>query len=168
MDFSRMQDYQYFVKLGTVTVVSSLLTLLLTAIVKIVLKRKGIVYEGMDEVRKDKILSETARWVAFVCYSALYVGSQYINGKTLSFDGSFLVGILSGGALTLAVSKAVYTAVHQFGLRMEKSRNENEEEKERMANTKGETVKAENVRTGGNDETKADEVKTRSWKLGSK
>lgn len=174
MDFSKMQDYQYFLNLGWVSVAASLLTLLFTFLAKLAMRKKGFIYEGMDAVRKDRILSETARWVAFACYLSLYVGSQFIDGKQISFDGSFLVGVVSGTVLTLAVSKAVYTALHQIDLRFEKSKEESS--RERKASEK----KAPKIEEGKDDEgktpvdeknkaTSADTGKTtRSWTLHSK
>lgn len=185
MDFSKMNDYKFFLSLGTVTVAASLLTLVATFLIRLILVKAKIIYAGMDEVRKDDILREVARWAAFVCYGGLYVGCQFIGGQSFSFDGSFLVGIISGTAMTFAGSKAIYTAVHQIGKGIRKDRNaaiaslaqkgnltadnfSKEDSISQENKTSNEDLKEEKTILEETKKVKEGKSAVKSWRIGSK
>lgn len=57
MDFQGIKNYKFFISLGYVTIISSILTLIVTQIIKIILKKKNVINEEMFASKKDIILS---------------------------------------------------------------------------------------------------------------
>lgn len=57
MDFQGIKNYKFFISLGYVTIISSILTLIVTQIIKIILKKKNVINEEMFAPKKDIILS---------------------------------------------------------------------------------------------------------------
>ena len=49
MNFEGIKDYGFYVNMGGFTIIASILTLIFTQLIKIILKKKKIIYEGMDE-----------------------------------------------------------------------------------------------------------------------
>lgn len=106
--------YGYVVNIGLVTVISALLTLIVTKIIKLILIKKKIIHEDMDETEKDQKLSRIGRVVAVVIYSGLYLCTELYLKHELYFDKDFFFAILLGASLTLAVAKSVYSFFHQW------------------------------------------------------
>ena len=114
MDFQGIKNYKFFISLGYVTIISSILTLIVTQIIKIILKKKNVINEEMFAPKKDIILSRVGRIVSLIIYSSLYILNEYFLKHNIVFDGALIIGLLSGSALTLTLSKGIYTMLHQY------------------------------------------------------
>ena len=114
MDFQGIKNYKFFISLGYVTIISSILTLIVTQIIKIILKKKNVINEEMFAPKKDIILSRVGRIVSLIIYSSLYILNEYFLKHNIVFDGALITGLLSGSALTLTLSKGIYTMLHQY------------------------------------------------------
>ena len=110
MDFQGIKNYEFFISLGYVTIISSILTLIITQIIKVILKKKNVINEEMFASQKDIILSRIGR----IIYSSLYILNEYFLKHNIVFDGALITGLLSGSALTLTLSKGIYTMLHQY------------------------------------------------------
>lgn len=111
--------YRYtFYQISGVTLLASLLSLILTFIFKRVTKK---VWQDKSETQKDTYLRALGRFIAFVTYTLLYLGSDLLTYHQIIFDGTFLVSLLSGSSLTISLSKAIYTWMHQKGKEQEEN-----------------------------------------------
>lgn len=114
MDFQGIKNYEFFISLGYVTIISSILTLIITQIIKVILKKKNVINEAMFASQKDIILSRIGRFISLIIYSSIYVLNEYFFKHNIVFDGALITGLLSGSALTLTLSKGIYTMLHQY------------------------------------------------------
>ena len=114
MDFQGIKNYEFFISLGYVTIISSFLTLIITQIIKMILKKKNVINEEMFASQKDIILSRIGRIISLIIYSSLYILNEYFLKHNIVFDGALITGLLSGSALTLTLSKGIYTMLHQY------------------------------------------------------
>lgn len=112
-------EYRYtFYQISGVTLLASLLSLILTFIFKRVTKKA---WQDKSETQKDTYLRALGRFIAFVTYTLLYLGSDLLTYHQIIFDGTFLVSLLSGSSLTISLSKAIYTWMHQKGKEKEEN-----------------------------------------------
>ena len=118
MDWSRLSNTDTFYQISGLTLLASLLSLILTFIFKRVTKK---VWQDKSETQKDTYLRALGRFIAFVTYTLLYLGSDLLVYHQILFDGTFLVSLLSGSSLTISLSKAIYTWMHQKGKEKEES-----------------------------------------------
>ena len=118
MDWSRLSNTDTFYQISGLTLLASLLSLLLTFIFKKVTKKA---WQDKSETQKDTYLRALGRFIAFVTYTLLYLGSDLLTYHQILFDGTFLVSLLSGVSLTISLSKAIYTWMHQKGKEKEES-----------------------------------------------
>lgn len=114
MSFKEMKDFKFYLALGLVTLISSILTMIITQIIKMILKKKKIIYDEMEESKKDLILSRIGRVVALIVYSSLYIVKELYLKNTIIFDGSLVAGLLTGATGTLIMAKGIYTILHQW------------------------------------------------------
>ncbi len=114
MSFTEMKDYKFYICLGLLTLVSSILTMIITQIIKMILKKKKIIYEEMEESKKDILLSRIGRVVALIIYSGLYIVKELYLKNTITFDGTLIVSLLTGATGTLIMAKGIYTMLHQW------------------------------------------------------
>ena len=114
MDFQGIKNYEFFISLGYVTIISSILTLIITQIIKVILKKKNVINEEMFASQKDIILSRIGRIISLIIYSSLYILNEYFLKHNIVFDGALITGLLSGSALPLTLSKGIYTMLHQY------------------------------------------------------
>ena len=114
MDFQGIKNYEFFISLGYVTIISSILTLIITQIIKVILRKKNVINEEMFASKKDIILSRIGRIISLIIYSSLYILNEYFLKHNIVFDGALIIGLLSGSALTLTLSKGIYTMLHQY------------------------------------------------------
>lgn len=114
MSFTEMKDYKFYLTLGLLTLISSILTMIITQIIKMILKKKKIIYEEMEESKKDLILSRLGRVVALIVYSSLYIIKELYLKNTIIINGSLLAGLLTGATGTLIIAKGIYTILHQW------------------------------------------------------
>lgn len=114
MSFTEMKDYKFYLTLGLLTLISSILTMIITQIIKMILKKKKIIYEEMEESKKDLILSRLGRVVALIVYSSLYIIKELYLKNTIIINGSLLAALLTGATGTLIMAKGIYTILHQW------------------------------------------------------
>lgn len=114
MDFQGIKNYEFFISLGYVTIISSVLTLIITQIIKIILKKKNVINEEMFASKKDIILSRIGRIISLIIYSSLYLFNEFYLKHNIVFDETLCIGLISGSALTLTLSKGIYTMLHQY------------------------------------------------------
>ena len=114
MDFQGIKNYEFFISLGYVTIISSILTLIITQIIKVILKKKNVINEEMFAPKKDIILSRIGRIISLIIYSSLYILNEYFLKHNIVFDETLCIGLISGSALTLTLSKGIYTMLHQY------------------------------------------------------
>ena len=114
MDFQGIKNYEFFISLGYVTIISSVLTLIITQIIKIILKKKNVINEEMFASQKDIILSRVGRIISLIIYSSLYLFNEFYLKHNIVFDETLCIGLISGSALTLTFSKGIYTMLHQY------------------------------------------------------
>lgn len=114
MDLNYLKDYGFYVKISYLTVLSGLTTLIITQIIKWVLKKKKIIDEETEASKKDEMLSRIGRIVGLISYTGFYIGNEMILKREIVFDEALITGILTGGALTLTVAKGIYTTLHQW------------------------------------------------------
>ena len=96
MDFQGIKNYEFFISLGYVTIISSFLTLIITQIIKVILKKKNVINEEMFASQKDIILSRIGRIISLIIYSSLYILNEYFLKHNIVFDGALITGLLSG------------------------------------------------------------------------
>lgn len=114
MSFKEMKDFKFYIVLGIVTIISSILTMIITQIIKIILQKKRIIYEGMEKSKKDMILSRIGRIVALIIYTSLYIAKEMYLKQEIVFDGALITGLLTGATGTLLLAKSIYTILHQW------------------------------------------------------
>ena len=127
MDWSRLSNTDTFYQISGLTLLASLLSLILTFIFKSVTKK---VWQDKSETQKDTYLRALGRFIAFVTYTLLYLGSDLLTYHQIIFDGTFLVSLLSGSSLTISLSKAIYTWMHQKGKEKEEGNTSSPQQKE--------------------------------------
>ena len=110
MDWNRLKEVEYLYQIGGIVVLSSLLTLVITEIIKRIIKKRWI---DKSEKKKDEILQTTGRCIALVVYTSLTVISELVVNHQIMIDGALLVSLLAGSTMTLNVAKGVYTWIHQ-------------------------------------------------------
>lgn len=109
-----MKNYEFFLSLGYVTLLASVVTLVITQIIKTVLKKQKVIFPEIEASHRDTILSTVGRIVALIAYAGLYIGNELYLKHAITFDEELITGLLSGGALTLTISKGFYTMLHQY------------------------------------------------------
>lgn len=112
MNFERLMGSTFYKEVGLVVTLASVMTLVITQIIKIFLLKKSK-YQIMSESKKDEKLSKLGRFVALVCYSVFYIGVEVYLHHRIIVDGALLVSLISGASLTLATAKGIYTSLHQ-------------------------------------------------------
>ncbi len=114
MSFKGMKDYKFYIVLGMITIIASILTMIITQIIKKILEKKRIIYEGMEKSKKDIILSRIGRIVALTIYTILYIAKEMYLKKEVELDGALITGLLVGATSTLLLAKSLYTILHQW------------------------------------------------------
>ncbi|GEM_PF-4992909 len=115
MDYSRLATFDFLFSLGYVTLGASFATMVLTEIVKLIMKGTKAITPETNATKKDIVLSRVGRVIALIAYASFYVVDILLIKKgELVLDVAFFASILSGGALTLCISKGVYTGLRQM------------------------------------------------------
>ena len=115
MDLTTIQTFEFLYSLGTVTIISSVVTMIIVEIIKLILKQAKVIKPGMNPTKKDIILSRVGRMVALITYATLYVVDiLYIRHVDLVIDIALFTSLLSGSTLTLCISKGIYTGIRQM------------------------------------------------------
>lgn len=113
MDFKELKNFQFYLSLGYVVLISSIITIIFMEIIKIILKKKKVIVEEMDATKKDILLTKIGRFIALFVYCIVYLLNELILKNAIQFNETLMVGILSGGAMTLTVAKGLYTTFRQ-------------------------------------------------------
>jgi len=113
MLLEEFKDYKFYVSVGYVVLIASILTIILMGIYKLILKKKKIIFEGMDADKKDSLLSKSGRIIALIIYSIVYIINELVLHNEIILNETLIVGLISGGAITLTVAKGLYTSLHQ-------------------------------------------------------
>ena len=113
-DFTQIGDLIFFIRMCYVTLAASAATIFILQGYKKRLQKSGKLTEEMSAEQKDAMLSKRGRIVAILVYGALYIANELVLKHTVAFDGMLWAGILTGGALTLGLSKGMYTAFRQW------------------------------------------------------
>lgn len=114
MNIDELSNFQFYLSLGYITIISSILTIILVQIYKILLKKKKVITPEMDSNKKDNILSRAGRIIALILYSLIYLANEYYFKHSLVINETLVIGLLSGGAATLTVAKGLYTSIRQY------------------------------------------------------
>lgn len=117
MNMKELKDYRFYISLGIITFLASILTMIITQIIKKILIKKKIIYEGMEKSKKDILLSRIGRVVAIIVYSGIYIAKEMYINKEITFDVTLLTGLLTGGTGTLLIAKSIYTILHQWSMK---------------------------------------------------
>ena len=114
MNFDEMKNIDFYLSIGLITVISSFITLVLTQIIKVIMKKSKVITKDMESSLVDTKLS-MVRIIASVSYVTLYfVNEIFILKHHIQLSGSLLTSILTGIAFTLTNTKGIYTALHQM------------------------------------------------------
>ena len=115
MNFDDMKNIDFYLSIGIITVISSLITLVLTQIIKVIMKKSKVITNDMESSLVDTKLSMVGRIIASVSYVTMYfVNEIFILKHHIQLSGSLLTSILTGIAFTLTNTKGIYTALHQM------------------------------------------------------
>ncbi len=114
MSFAGLEEVNFYISLGYVTLIASVLTMLIMELYKKIIKRNKTGLTEMSATEKDVKLSAVARTIALVMYSLIYLGNEFYLKHTIIIDGTLLTGLLSGATITLTTSKGIYTSIHQM------------------------------------------------------
>ena len=112
MNFERLMGSTFYKDVGIVVTLASVVTLIVTQIIKTILLKKSK-YQKMSESEKDEKFSVLGRYVALVSYSVFYIGVEMYLHHRIIVDGALLVSMISGASLTLTTAKGIYTSLHQ-------------------------------------------------------
>lgn len=109
MDLRYIKDYRIYVKVSYITILASIMTIIITQIIKTILKKKKIITEETEASKKDEILSRTGRIIALVVYTIMYLINERIINKTIKIDESLITGLITGATLTITIAKGINT-----------------------------------------------------------
>ena len=110
----KITTLEFILSLGIVTLLTSVLTLIITQIIKIILTKTKVINDNTNESKKDVLLSRIGRIVGILTYISLYVVNEIMNNQVIVFNEALVINLVSGISLSLTISKGLYTSLHQF------------------------------------------------------
>ena len=110
----KITTLEFILSLGIVTLLTSVLTLIITQIIKIILTKTKVITDNTNESKKDVLLSRIGRIVGILTYISLYVVNEIMNNQVIVFNEALVINLVSGISLSLTISKGLYTSLHQF------------------------------------------------------
>ena len=110
----KITTLEFILSLGIVTLLTSVLTLIITQIIKIILTKTKVITDNTNESKKDVLLSRIGRIVGILTYISLYVVNEIVNNQVIVFNEALVINLVSGISLSLTISKGLYTSLHQF------------------------------------------------------
>lgn len=113
MNLEEVKNVMFLWSLGYVTLIASVLTLIGMGLWKVILKKRGVLNDTLSAEAKDELLTRSGRIIALVLYAGAYLLNQYLLKKSIEFNEALMIGLVSGGALTLTTAKGIYTALRQ-------------------------------------------------------
>jgi hypothetical protein len=113
MNLDEVFSVNFLMSLGYVTLTSSIITIIIMELVKLILKKTGKLNDEVSKEAQDELLSLWGRVTSLLVYSSLYLLNDYLTTKEVIFNEALIIGLLSGGTLTLTTAKGIYTAIRQ-------------------------------------------------------
>ena len=71
--FDEIRTYEFVSSVGILSLVTSLMTLVLMYIIKVILRKTKVINEKSDAIKKDVMLSRIGRVICGIVYISLYV-----------------------------------------------------------------------------------------------
>ena len=93
---------------------ASLLTILLTQIIKMILKKKKVINKEMQEVEKDELLTKVGRIVGLIIYLGVFILKNIILKEEFKVNEEMIFNFVQGLTMTLILAKGIYTMLHQY------------------------------------------------------
>lgn len=110
-----MEIIELLSSLDYVIISSVILTLILTGLIKIILRGSKVINQNMDPTQKDILLSRVGRLIAVLTYISMYVvDTIYIKHLIVEINIELLLSIIRDSAVTLIVTKGLYTMIRQM------------------------------------------------------
>lgn len=110
----KITTLEFILSLGIVTLLTSVLTLIITQIIKLILTKTKVINDKTNELKKDVLLSRIGRIVGILTYITLYIVNEIINNQVIEFNEVLVINLVSGISLSLTITKGLYTSLHQF------------------------------------------------------
>lgn len=114
MDFEFVKESLYIINLGVEVIGASLLTILLTQIIKMILKKKKVINKEMQEVEKDELLTKVGRIVGLSIYLGVFILKNIILKEEFKVNEEMIFNFVQGLTMTLILAKGIYTMLHQY------------------------------------------------------
>ena len=114
MDFEFVKESLYIINLGVEVIGASLLTILLTQIIKMILKKKKVINKEMQEVEKDELLTKVGRIVGLIIYLGVFILKNIILKQEFKVNEEMIFNFVQGLTMTLILAKGIYTMLHQY------------------------------------------------------
>ena len=114
MDFEFVKESLYIINLGVEVIGASLLTILLTQIIKMILKKKKVINKEMQEVEKDELLTKVGRIVGLIIYLGVFILKNIILKEEFKVNEEMIFNFVQGLTMTLILAKGIYTMLHQY------------------------------------------------------
>lgn len=113
MNFDEMKNIDFYLSIGLITVISSFITLVLTQIIKVIMKKSKVITKDMESSLADTKLSMVGRIIASISYVTLYfVNEIFVLKHQIQLSGSLLTSILTGITFTLTNTKRPFTLLY--------------------------------------------------------
>lgn len=114
MNFEFVKESLYIINLGVEVIGASLLTILLTQIIKMILKKKKVINKEMQEVEKDELLTKVGRIVGLSIYLGVFILKNIILKEEFKVNEEMIFNFVQGLTMTLILAKGIYTMLHQY------------------------------------------------------
>jgi len=107
-------EFVQWVSIFYVPFIAAILTLIIVQIIKLFLRRNGILTEEISAVSKDSKLGLISDIVSFIMFTLIFLLDLFFIRKvTIIINEEFWIRISSGATLTWSLAKAIYTQLHQ-------------------------------------------------------
>lgn len=114
MDFEFVKESLFIINLGIEVIGASLLTILVTQIVKIILKKQKVITCEMQETQKDELLIKVGRITGLIVYLSVFIAKKIILKEEININEELIFSFLQGLTMTLLLAKGIYTMLHQY------------------------------------------------------
>lgn len=108
-------QFHWFIQLGYVIVISTILAMLLVNLWKVTFLKKFLTTASPTD--KDKVLGSTGTVTSLVVYAIVYVVNEMVLQRTFLIVVDWhtaAVAIPSGAAIVWVAAKGLYTVLHKF------------------------------------------------------
>lgn len=114
MDFEFVKESLFIINLGIEVIGASLLTILVTQIIKIILKKQKVITSEMQEIQKDELLIKVGRITGLIVYLSVFIAKKIILKEEININEELIFSFLQGLTMTLLLAKGIYTMLHQY------------------------------------------------------